>query len=195
VNLHAAIEAARRRPLARILNALGIRHVGEQTAVDLATWLVRQTPREEGENEAGWTRRVADRLREASVEELNEVFGIGLVVAEAIRRYFADEHTRETLHHLLEAGVVAEGPEPGAGEATGPLSGKTLVVTGSLVGFTRQEAEAAIRSAGGHPAGSVSRQTDYLVAGEKAGSKLAKAEALGIPILDEDGFRALLEGH
>jgi DNA ligase (NAD+) len=168
--------------------------VGEQTAVDLATWLARQVPPIPGEAEADWTRRAADRLREASVEELTEVFGIGQVVAEAIRHYFTDEHTRDTLHDLLDAGVVAEAPEPGATEGAGPLSGKTVVVTGSLAGFTRQEAEAAIRAAGGHPAGSVSRQTDYLVAGEKAGSKLARAEALGIPILDEDGLRGLLEG-
>ena len=76
----------------------------------------------------------------------------------------------------------------------GPLSGKTLVVTGTLPGFSRSEAEEAIRAAGGHPAGSVSESTDYLVAGDKAGSKLAKAESLGVPVLDEDAFRRLLEG-
>jgi DNA ligase (NAD+) len=74
------------------------------------------------------------------------------------------------------------------------LSGKTLVVTGTLPGFSRSEAEDAIRSAGGHPASAVSARTDYLVAGDKAGSKLAKAEKLGVPVLDEDGFRRLLEG-
>lgn len=196
-NLVAAIEAARRRPLARILNALGIRHVGEQTAIDLASWLTRETPRAEGESEAAWSRRVADRLRAATAEELTAVFGIGQVVAEEIARYFDDEHTAETLHRLLEAGVTAEAPEPGvpAPEAGGgPLAGKTLVVTGTLDGFSRQEAEAAIRAAGGHAAGSVSKQTDYLVAGEKAGSKLAKAEQLGVPVLDEAGLRQLLEG-
>jgi DNA ligase (NAD+) len=194
-NLHASISDARRRPLARILNALGIRHVGEQTAVDLAAWLTRETPRAEGESEADWTRRVADRLRNAGVEELTAVFGIGQVVAESIARYFADEHTAATLHNLLEAGVTAEAPEPGAAipePGEGPLAGRTVVVTGTLPGFSRQEAEAAIRAAGGHPAGSVSRQTDFLVAGDKAGSKLAKAEQLGVPVLDEDGFRRLL---
>jgi DNA ligase (NAD+) len=195
-NLHAAIAGARRRPLARILNSLGIRHVGEQTAIDLANWLTRETPRSEGEDEAAWTRRVADRLRDASAEELTAVFGIGKVVAEGIAGYFADEHTRETLHHLLEAGVEAEAPAPGAPvEASdGPLAAKTLVVTGTLPGFTREEAEDAIRAAGGHAGGSVSAKTDYLVAGEKAGSKLARAEKLGVRVLDEEGFRKLLGG-
>jgi len=95
--------------------------------------------------------------------------------------------------------VVAEAPEPGAAVAEpgsiGPLAGKTLVVTGTLEGFSRPEAEKAIRAAGGHAAGSVSAKTDYLVAGEKAGSKLAKAEKLGVPVLDEEGFRLLLAGE
>ncbi|HEX2140697.1 MAG TPA: helix-hairpin-helix domain-containing protein, partial [Candidatus Limnocylindria bacterium] len=195
-NLYGSIREARRRPLARIINALGIRHVGEQTAVDLAAWLTSETPRDEGESEADWTRRAADRLRNASADELTAVFGIGRVVAESIARYFVDEHTADTLHRLIAAGVTAEAPEPGADPAAaveGPLSGRTLVVTGTLPGFTRQEAEEAIRAAGGHPAGSVSRATDFLVAGDKAGSKLAKAEQLGVPVLDEDGFRRLLE--
>ena len=193
-NLYAAIEAARRRPLSRILNSLGMRHVGEQTAIDLAAWLAAETPRAEEETEAEWTRRAADRLRSASVEELTAVFGIGKVVAEGIRRFFDDEHTAETLHRLLETGVTAEAPEPGAvtEPATGPLSGMTLVVTGTLPGFSRTEAEEAIRTAGGHAASSVSAQTDYLVAGDKPGSKLPKAEKLGVPVLDEDGFRRLL---
>jgi DNA ligase (NAD+) len=192
--LHASIEAARHRPLSRILNALGIRHVGEQTAIDLATWLAGETPRAEDETEAAWTRRAADRLRDASVEELTAVFGIGKVVAEGIRRFFDDEHTADTLHRLLEAGVSAEAPEPGAAAepVQGPLSGKTLVVTGTLPGMSRSEAEDAIRAAGGHAASSVSAKTDYLVAGDKAGSKLAKAEKLGVPVLDEDGFRRRL---
>ena len=195
-NLFAAIQGARRRPLARILNSLGIRHVGEQTAIDLASWLAHETPRADDEDEAAWTGRVTDRLRDASAEELTAVFGIGEVVAEGIAGYFADEHTRDTLHHLLDAGVVAEAPEPGAAveAGEGQLAGKTLVVTGTLPGFSREEAEAAIRAAGGHAAGSVSAKTDYLVAGEKAGTKLAKAEKLGVPVLDEEGFRRLLDG-
>jgi DNA ligase (NAD+) len=192
-NLHAAIQGARRRPLARLLNALGIRHIGEQTAIDLAAWLAREESRGEDEDEAAWTRRVADRLRAASAEELTAVFGIGGVVAEGIAAYFRGEHTRDTLHQLIDAGVVAEAPAPGAAPmAGGPLAGKTLVVTGTLAGLSRSEAEEAIRAAGGHAASSVSAKTDYLVAGEKAGTKLARAEKLGVPILDEDGFRKLL---
>ncbi len=195
-NLHSAIRDARRRPLARILNGLGIRHVGEQTAIDLASWLARETPRAEEETEAAWTRRTAERLSGASAEELTAVFGIGQVVADAIAGYFADPHTGDTLSHLLDVGVVAEAPAPGASPEleTGPLNDMTVVVTGTLAGFTRSEAEEAIRRAGGHAAGSVSKATNYLVAGEKAGSKLAQADKLGVPVLDEDGFRRLLDG-
>ena len=192
--LHAAIDAARHRPLGRILHGLGIRHVGFTTANDLAAWLARELPRAEHETDADWTRRAADRLRGASVEELTAVHGIGRVVAEGIQRFFADEHTRDTLHRLSDAGMSAEAPAAGgAGQpATGPLSGKTLVVTGTLPGFSRTEAEEAIRAAGGHAASSVSAKTDFLVAGDKAGSKLAKAEQLGVVVLDEDGFRKIL---
>ncbi len=192
--LFASIENARRRPLSRILIGLGIRHVGGQTAVDLAAWLARELPRKESESEGEWTRRAADRLREASVEELIGVFGIGKVVAEEIVRFFADEHTADTLHRLLNAGVRAEAPAAGEPEepADGPLTGKTLVVTGTLPTLSRTEAEEAIRAAGGHAASSVSAKTDYLVAGDKAGSKLGRAEALGVPVLDEDGLRKLL---
>jgi DNA ligase (NAD+) len=198
-NLYAAIQAARRRPLARVINGLGIRHVGGQTAIDLAGWIAHETARGEDESEAEWTLRAVSRLENATAEELTAVAGIGSVVGEAIAGYFAHEHTRGTLRHLVEAGVSAEAPAPGAAAqavgAIGPLSGKTLVVTGTLAGFSRQEAEEAIRAAGGHPAGSVSAKTDYLVAGEKAGSKLAKADQLGVPVLDEDALRRLLAGE
>jgi DNA ligase (NAD+) len=194
-NLHAAIESARKRPLSRILNGLGIRHVGGQTAIDLAAWLAHELPTVEAETDAAWTRRAADKLRDSSVDELTAVYGIGRVVAEGIARFFADEHTRDTLHRLLDAGVSAPAPAPGVSEAvTGPLSGKTLVVTGTLPGMSRSEAEEAIRAAGGHAGSSVSAKTDYLVAGEKAGTKLAKAEKLGVAVLDEDGLRRLIEG-
>jgi len=192
-NLVGAIAASRRRPLARILNALGIPQVGEQTAIDLAAWLARQVPRDDAEDEGAWTRRVQARLRSATPEELNEVYGIGAVVAEEIAAYFRNEQTRDTFDHLVAAGVVAEAPLPGTPEpAQGPLSGKTLVVTGTLPGFSRQEAEDAIRAAGGHAASSVSAKTDFLVAGEKAGSKLTAAEKLGVPVLDEAAFREIL---
>jgi DNA ligase (NAD+) len=201
-NLFGAIAASRRRPLGRILNALGIRHVGEQTAIDLAAWLARELPRRvdadgEPEAEEAWMRQVVERLEGVAAEELTAVPGIGSVVGTAIVEYFRNEHTRDVLRHLVDAGVVAEAPAPGGGGVAegGPLAGTTLVVTGSLAGFSRQEAEDAIRAAGGHAAGSVSRATDYLVAGEKAGSKLAKAEQLGVPVLDEDAFRRLLAGE
>ena len=195
-NLAAAIDEARRRPLGRILNALGIRHVGEQTAIDLAAWLARKTPRAEHESDLEWTRRVADRLRDASAAELTGVYGIGAVVAQGIAAFFADEHTRDVLHRLVGAGVAAEAPPPGAAADApeGPLAGKTLVVTGTLEGFSRAAAEEAIRAAGGHAASSVSARTDYVVAGENAGSKLARAESLGVAVLDEPAFRRMLEG-
>ena len=203
-NLYEAIERAKRRPLARILNALGIPQVGEQTAIDLADWAESTWPPADGEPMAGpdgWTARVARELRRTAREDavrFQEVPGVGVVVAEAIARYFADETSGAVLDELVEAGVEAERPvvrPAGPAAAVGPLSGKTVVVTGTLPGFSRQEAEAAIRAAGGHPAGSVSRKTDYVVAGENAGSKLAKAQELGVPVLDEDGFRRLLAGE
>ena len=106
--------------------------------------------------------------------------------------------TRDVLRELVEVGVVPERPTvrpAGAVAAAAPLDGKTLVVTGTLEGFSRQEAEEAIRAAGGKPAGSVSKKTDYLVAGENAGSKLTKAQELGVPVLDEAGFRRVLAGE
>jgi DNA ligase (NAD+) len=192
-NLVAAIDRARRRPLSRILAALGIRHVGEQTAIDLAAWVAASWPPAEGEGEAEWTRRVAAALVVAPSERFEEVPGIGGVVAASLGRFFADPSTAGLLGELAAVGVVAIPPEVGpAGAAGGPLTGKTLVVTGTLEGFDRPAAEAAIRAAGGKAAGSVSRKTDYLVAGENAGSKLAKAQELGVPVLDEAAFVALL---
>ena len=100
------------------------------------------------------------------------------------------------LEDLVQVGVEPEPPAPRAAAAGGgPLAGKSLVVTGTLSGFSREEAEDAIRAAGGKAAGSVSRRTDYLVAGENAGSKLEKAQELGVPVLDEAGFRRVLAGE
>ncbi len=207
-NLVAAVERSRRRPLARILNALGIPQVGEQTAIDLVDWLVARIPPGEDEpmgGPAGWTARAVAELRRLATDEpatFEEVPGIGATVAASLVRYLTAEATAGALGELVEAGVEAERPtvrppvttgEPGA--VTGPLAGKILVVTGSLAGFDRQAAEDAIRVAGGKAAGSVSRKTDYLVAGENAGSKLATAQELGVTILDEDGFRRILAGE
>jgi len=216
-NLTAAIERSRRRPLARILNALGIPQVGEQTAIDLADWVAREWPPAADEpmgGADGWTMRVARALRRVAVEDparVTEVPGIGAVVAAAISGWFADEATGAVLEELVAADVEAERPvirptaaaaagglaEGGvvAGLGAGPLAGKILVVTGSLKGFDRQGAEDAIRAVGGRAASSVSKKTDYLVAGESAGSKLVKAEELGVPVLDEAGFRRLLAGE
>jgi DNA ligase (NAD+) len=198
-NLHAAIQRSRTRPLARVLNALGIPQVGETTAIDLARWIARQVPPGEG-----WLGRVGESMRTIAREEPDrfaEVEGVGPTVSQALAGWFADEATSHVLDELAEVGVEPEPPmipAPGTGgdgSDGGPLSGKTVVVTGTLDGFSREEAEEAIRAAGGKPAGSVSRKTDYLVAGPGAGSKLAKATELGIPVLDEDGFRRLLAGE
>jgi DNA ligase (NAD+) len=110
--------------------------------------------------------------------------------------WFTDESTRDVLRELVDAGVVPERPvvQDEVAAAEGPLAGRVVVVTGTLEGFSREEAEDAVRAAGGKPAGSVSKKTDYLVAGEGAGSKLAKATELGVTVLDEDAFRRLLAG-
>ena len=195
-NLVAAIDRSRRRPLARILAALGIRHVGEQTAIDLSLWIATTWPPQEGQSEADWTRRIAEALAETDAERFEEVPGIGGVVAASIGRFFDDPNTAGLLGDLAEVGVVAIPPEvPEAGAEAGPLEGKVVVVTGTLETFDRKSAEAAVRAAGGKTAGSVSRKTDFLVAGESAGSKLAKAQDLGVEVLDESAFRALIEAR
>ncbi|HEY7827951.1 MAG TPA: NAD-dependent DNA ligase LigA, partial [Candidatus Limnocylindrales bacterium] len=203
-NLVASIDRARRRPLARIINGLGIPQVGEQTAIDLAGWLAARLPPAEDEpmgGPHGWTARAAaelTRLAATEPEAFEEIPGVGATVAASIVRYFSDPATAGVLAELVAAGVEAERPlvrpaAAGAGPA-GPLAGLTLVVTGSLSEFDRQGAEDAIRAAGGKVSGSVSKKTSYLVAGENAGSKLVKAQELGVPILDEAAFQALLDG-
>jgi DNA ligase (NAD+) len=201
-NLIASIERSRRRPLARILNALGIPQVGEQTAIDLATWIAGEWPPADDEpmgGPDGWTARIAREFRRVAAEEpdrITAVPGVGAVVAASISRWFADPATGGILEELTLVGVEAERPAPPATTAVaGPLVGKTVVVTGTLVGYDRQGTEDAIRAAGGKAGTSVSRKTDYLVAGENAGSKLARAQELGVPVLDEEGFRRLLAGE
>jgi DNA ligase (NAD+) len=192
-NLHAAIGRSRRRPLARVINALGIPQVGETTAIDLARWLTIEV-----EPGPDWLRRLDARLRETAreaPEQFEEIEGVGPTVAASLARYFTDPATETVLEDLAEAGIEPEAPALGAATGDGPLAGKTVVVTGTIEGFSREEAEAAVRAAGGKPVGSVSRKTDYVVAGPGAGSKRAKAEALGLVILDADGFRELLAGE
>ena len=206
-NLAGRIQRARvGRSLARVLNALGMPQVGGQTATDLAIWLAERVrpdafPAADGGTVPDpWFAAVEAELRRLATEEpdaLTEVPGIGPTVATALNRWFSDEATRDVLFELVDVGIVPERPtvRPAGEGSTGPLDGKTLVVTGTLEGFTRPEAEEAIRAAGGKPGGSVSKKTDYLVAGESAGSKLAKAQELGVAILDEAGFRRVLAGE
>ncbi len=206
-NLHGRIARARvGRSLARILNSLGMPQVGEQTAIDLAASLAERirpdafAPPDPDSVPDPWFAAVEAELRRSATEEperLTDVPGIGPTVAAALARWFADEATRDVLRELVEVGIVPQRPRlpPAGAAATSPLTGRTVVVTGGLEGFSRQEAENAIRAAGGKPGGSVSKKTDYLVAGAAAGSKLAKAHELGVPILDEEGFRSLLAGE
>jgi DNA ligase (NAD+) len=211
-NLHASIQRARvGRPLAKVLNSLGIPQVGESTAVDLARWLARRVRPDAygppavdpatGVELDPWFEAVEAELRRIAVDEaetLQEVGGIGPSVSTAMAGWFTDEATRDALRELVDAGVVPERPvvrDAGETDEAGPLAAKTVVVTGSLEGFSREEAEDAVRAAGGKPAGSVSKKTDYLVAGPGAGSKLQKATDLGVTVLDEDGFRRVLAGE
>jgi len=200
-NLHAAIQKSRRRPLERIIAALGIPQVGWTTAIDLAAWLAAELPPADGEpmtGREGWLARAARFLAETArehPERFEEVMGVGPTVAVSLAEYFGGPGI-DILDDLVEAGIEPElpAPRPAGAAQGGPFEGKTIVVTGTLEGFSRPEAEEAIRAAGGKPAGSVSKKTDYLVAGESAGSKLARAQELGIPILDEARFRELLSG-
>ena len=170
----------------------------------MASWLAAQVPVGPDEplgGKAGWLGRVDAFLRETAAgapERFTEIMGVGPTVAAALTRWFTEPATSGVLTDLVEAGVEPErpAPQPAPGEAApaGPLAGKTVVVTGTLPGLSREEAEEAIRAAGGKAGASVSKKTDYLLAGEKAGSKLAKARELGVPVLDEDGFRRLLIG-
>jgi len=168
-----SLDESRTRPFARVLFALGIRHVGAVTAQAL----VRGFPSIEA-------------LQVASVEELAGVPGVGPVVAEAVKQHLADEHNRETLETLRAAGLrlVEEHPR----RVEGALAGKSFVLSGKLPSLTRGEAQALIEARGGRVSGSVSKATDYVVAGEDPGSKLAKASRLGVATLDEDALRKLL---
>jgi DNA ligase (NAD+) len=193
-NLHANIQKAKRRPLERILASIGIPQVGWTTAMELARWLAAEVPAGDA-----WLVRAADHLRAVSEEQPErflEIEGVGPTLSAAIAGYFGAGGAGEgVLEDLDDAGVEAELPAPrAAGAADGPLAGKSVVVTGSIEGFSREGAEEAVRAAGGKPAGSVSKKTDYVVAGPGAGSKLAKAQELGIPVLDADGFRRVLAG-
>lgn len=173
-NLVNAISASRRVSFSRFLYAIGIRHVGAH----IATLLAGAYPGPE-------------ELAQAGPEELESIEGIGPVVADSIHQFFSRRENRDTIRALLEAGVEIQSEKQGAG--AGPLADKTFVLTGRLETLTREQAKREIEAAGGKVTGSVSRQTDYVVAGEASGSKLDKARRLGVSVLDESGFRALLD--
>ena len=193
-NLHRAIRKVRRRPLERVIAALGIPQVGWTTAIELAHWLATEVP--SGDD---WLVRAAKLLRDVAASEparFEELEGVGPTIAGALATWFAPGGPGEgVLEDLADAGVEVELPALRVAAATGPLAGKSVVVTGTIEGFSREEAESAIRAAGGKPAGSVSRKTDFVVAGPGAGSKLAKAEELGITVIPPDGFASLLAGQ
>ena len=199
-NLHRNIQKARRRPLGRVIASLGIPQVGWTTAMELARWLAGELPSAEPIVGADWLHTAAAHLQAVASDapaRFEEIEGVGPTLSASLATWFgADGPGLEVLDDLADAGLEVELPEPrpaGAeAAATGPLAGKTVVVTGTIEGFSREEAEEAVRAAGGKPAGSVSKRTDYVVAGPGAGSKLAKAEELGIPVLDANGFRAVL---
>jgi DNA ligase (NAD+) len=173
-NLLEAIEASKGRPFSRVLFALGIEEVGEVTARNLAQRF-----------------RDIDSLLSASPEEIAQTPGVGEKMAASIAEQLSDERMRGLIGDLREEGLrfAEEGPAP----ADGPLAGRTLVLTGTLPNWSREEATERITAAGGRVTGSVSKSTDYLVAGESPGSKLAKAERLEVAVLDEQGLREVLD--
>ena len=176
-NVLAALQKSKQATLPRFLYGLGIRHAGEATARDLA--------RHFGS---------LDAIMEASVDQLLEVPDVGPVVAESIHTFFAQPHNREVVEQLRACGVNWPEGEPEV-RAVLPLAGKTVVLTGTLPILSRDEARALLEAAGAKVAGSVSKKTDYVVAGAEAGSKLEKAQQLGLPVLDEQGLRDLLAGE
>jgi len=172
-NLVAAIVASKSRGLARLLNALSIRHVGVRVATLLANRF-----------------QTMDRLVAASEEELSQVPEIGAIIAHSVHGFLHSPFGQRTLRELGSVGVSMEST---SGAATSEiLQGKTLVVTGKLTRYTREEIHELITQHGGHPASSISKNTDFLVAGENAGSKLAKAAQLGVRVLTEAEFEQLV---
>ena len=173
-NAITAIAKSKSTTLARFIFALGIRHVGETTSKDLARHFGSLDP-----------------LLDATEADLVEVHDVGPVLAQSIARFFAEPHNREVIEQLRAAGVQWRESAPQRA-APGRLEGRTFVLTGALSTLTRDEAKALIEGQGGKVTGSVSKKTDYVVAGEDAGSKLLKAQNFGLAILDEDGLRQLL---
>lgn len=173
-NIVAALEKSKQTTLPRFLFGLGIRHVGEATAKELA--------RHFGQ---------LDRIMDASVEALSEVNDVGPVVAQSIHTFFEQPHNREVVEQLRACGLTWEEGEPAA-RAPQPLAGKTFVLTGTFPTLSRDQAKDLLEAAGAKVAGSVSKKTDYVVAGTEAGSKLEKAQTLGVAVIDEAAMLALL---
>jgi DNA ligase (NAD+) len=175
-NLVTALEASKATTLPRFLFGLGIRHVGEATAKDLARHFGK-----------------LDTLMDASIEQLLMVNDVGPIVAQSIRTFFDQPHNREVVEQLRACGIHWPEHDPAnASMLDLPLAGKTLVLTGTLPSLGREEAKAMIEAAGGKVAGSVSKKTHYVIAGAEAGSKLDKAQSLGVTVLDEEGLKQLL---
>jgi DNA ligase (NAD+) len=174
-NAIASIDSSRRRSFARVLFGLGIPHVGFVTAEAIARQIGSM-----------------DALRTAGVQEIEAVEGVGPIIADAVAAWFADPDHAALVDELRDAGLTMETPEDERTPAAGPLVGQSFVLTGTLARRSRDEAAEEIVARGGKVTGSVSKKTSYVVAGEGPGSKLAKAESLGIPVLDEDAFEALL---
>ncbi|HHJ12949.1 MAG TPA: NAD-dependent DNA ligase LigA [Gammaproteobacteria bacterium] len=187
-NLVAALEASKKTTLARFLYALGIREVGEVTAAALAQAFGAGA--QKGLSDTRRVRGDIERLASATPEALEAVPDIGPVVAEHIVHFFAQAHNREVIEKLLAAGITWPAQEQVRQQ---PLAGRTYVLTGTLSGMTRNEAKARLQALGAKVAGSVSARTTAVIAGEKAGSKLSRAEQLGVPVLSEEDLRALLE--
>lgn len=170
-NLLAAIEKSKGNPLARLLAALNIQHVGVNTAIDLAEHFSSM-----------------DAVIAASKDDLQQVEGIGPELAESIHGFLCNKQGQRTIAHLREVGVNMLQPRKAKAAGPQPLSGKTIVVTGTLEHYGRKDIEDLIRRLGGKPAGSVSKKTDFVVAGAEAGSKLDKARELGVEVIDEAEF-------
>ena len=175
-NLINSIEASKSTTLARFLFALGIREVGEATAQSLAAYFGN-----------------LPAISRATADELVKVPDVGPVVAKRIRDFFDEEHNLDVIRQLQDLGVHWPDTDPMQVAEDGPFTGKTFVITGTLPGMTRDEAKALIQKEGGKVTGSVSKKTSYLLAGEKAGSKLSKAQQLDVEVLDLDGLMALLK--
>ncbi|MFF0482586.1 NAD-dependent DNA ligase LigA [Streptomyces sp. NPDC004435] len=172
----ANIEAAKTRPLARFINGLSIRHVGPVAAEALAREF-----------------RSLERIEQATEEELAAVDGVGGIIAAAVKQWFSEEWHREIVRKWRAAGITLEDEGAGEDEGPRPLEGLTVVVTGTLEQFTRDGAKESLQSRGAKVTGSVSKKTSFVVVGENPGSKYDKAMQLKVPVLDEDGFRILLE--